>query len=235
MTYVIAFLYVTMMYLKYVMVTLKFDDTPLKVLPIGLLIGSFSIFLVHNISPYNYLNYINGYLTMFNVEGTKFEIVHNWKMSITKFNIIKHYLFTGVTEELCKLAAGYLMFMIYSRMSLKKLYLYIIMSASFFAFIENLNYLETYGPQVLFVRSLFSTTTHISLGMILGYFLVRSLTQETNIKTILYMIFGFTLSVFLHGSFNYSASMRMEELNIIVWIFTIGTGIYLLQRVKKYF
>jgi len=109
------------------------------------------------------------------------------------------------------------------------------MSAAFFAFIENINYLERFGPQVIIVRSIFSTTTHISLGMILGYFLIRFLTEKVKIKSFAYMIFGFCLAVFLHGSFNYTASLGMQELNMFVWASSVGIGIYLLQKVKKYF
>lgn len=236
MIFILVFLYVSLMYLKYIIHELGDKEiSALKVLPIGLLIGNFSIFLVHWLSPHNYLSYLEEIqsLVYYNYSNGVATIEHTWRMDPLMFEFLRNYVFTGFTEEISKLSAGFLVYMIYRRTTYYNLFLYIVLAAVFFAFIENIQYLGNYGPQVVITRCLFSTTTHICLGIILGYFMIKGIQQNSMIKSWTTVICGLLLASFLHGSFNFMAYMEEPIFNILVWLITVGLGIFLLQKVKK--
>jgi len=223
------------MYLKYILNEL--DDLnvkPLEMLPIGLLVGSFSIFLVHFLTPHNFLGYFNDQLIYFEHLEHRAVLIKSWDMSLINYQILSNYIFTGFTEEISKLSAGFLIFMSFKKTNKSNLFFYVVLSAAFFAFIENIHYLERYGSQVVLTRCIFSTTTHICLGMILAYFMIFSISRKKMSNTILIMIFGLILASFLHGSFNISLHLELPTINILVWITTLSLGILSIERVKKF-
>jgi hypothetical protein len=235
MIYILVFLYVTLMYLKYILWDLEKDDVkPLDVLPMGLLVGSFSIFLVHLLSPHNFLGILNDKLVFYEFNGDKSIIKYWWQIDPFHYELLRNYVFTGMTEEISKFSAGFLAFIAYRKTKMSNLFFYIVLSASFFAFIENIHYLQANGPVVVLTRSLFSTTTHICLGLISGYFVVRALSQKRFIGTIFVAILGVILTSFLHGSFNLSIYMEMPYTNLATWFTTLALGILSLEKVKKY-
>jgi RsiW-degrading membrane proteinase PrsW (M82 family) len=237
MIHILVFLYVTLMYLKYILWDLGKDKVkPLDVLPIGLLVGSFSIFLVHLMSPHNFLGYLSDeqLLLFFKFDGEKSVIKRAWHFDPFHYELLRNYVFTGMTEEISKFSAGFLAFIAYRKTKMVNLFFYVVLAASFFAFIENIHYLEANGPSVVFTRSLFSTTTHICLGLISGYFVVRALSKKKFINTILVSLAGIIVTAFLHGSFNLSIYLEMPFLNLAVWVTTLALGILSLQKVKKY-
>lgn len=211
----------------------KSSENPIKMLPSGMLVGFFSIFLVKWLTPANYFTYDGCDLIYFEIEGNRAVFKYYWEMSHLQFEFLRNYIFTGLIEEVCKLSAGVLIFMLYKKNKMSKLFFYIVLSASFFAFLENLQYLELYGSSIVFVRCLVSTTTHVRLGLILGYFALKSLTYDSNKKFIFTMLLGLLISAFLHGSFNLSIYLELAYLTIFVWICIIVIGLICLNKAKK--
>lgn len=90
-----------------------------------------------------------------------------------------------------------------------------------FAFIENVNYAQMYGGQVLIVRSVLSMLVHFICGMIMGYW-ISSSTIPTKIenrslfeivlhtrpvlKKVIYYSMGLLCATAYHGFFDYSLS-----------------------------
>jgi len=235
MIYILVFLYVTLMYLKYILWDLGEDKIkPLGVLPIGLLVGSFSIFLVHLISPHNFIGYLDGNVIFFQYNGLISEIKASWKFDHFYHLLISNYVYTGMIEEISKFSAGFLILFVYNKTKMSNLFLYVVLSAAFFAFIENIHYLQNYGPIVVVGRSIFSTTTHICLGLISGFFIVKAVNQNKFSNSILVSLVGLILTSFLHGSFNLSIDLESEFWQYCTWVITVILGVLSIQKVKKY-
>ena len=116
-----------------------------------------------------------------------------------------------------------------------------------FAIVENAMYGLNYGGEILLVRSLTSLVVHMTLGIIIGYFIAigkqdTEISDKTNFhiflkmnpkwKRILYSITGLLIAIFFHGIYDFNLSFRHTNQEIYS-LLILGVSIYISWKMGR--
>lgn len=122
---------------------------------------------------------------------------------------------------------------------------YAMMSSAGFALIENIQYLMSFGNQVLFIRGITAIVIHMLCGLIMGYFIAKSRMIPTSgivtgqydsskLKSRLCIIGGILTAVIIHGAYDFNlmlpANLYPEMTMAITLIFGLVIGCFMVRE-----
>jgi RsiW-degrading membrane proteinase PrsW (M82 family) len=205
-------------------------------------------FIIYLTSPYNSVKYKLGIFFMMAgiISVTLLTTIYTIAPSLIttyKNNFLKLYIKIGVLEELVK----YIMFIsvmtFVNKQTTKKVHpfgymFYFSLVGLGFAIVENMQYVQMFGEDVLYIRNVTSTIMHMIFGMLFGYWIGLGTIEKRKfedrsvfgvimhrhkeLKKITYTLIGFTLAVVYHGMYNYNLSTSKESAPIISMIIIIA-------------
>ncbi len=163
-----------------------------------------------------------------------------------------YFIQVALVEELCKFSAFIIAESIREK---EKIYdspigimIYCGISALGFAFIENVNYAQMYGGQVLITRSFLSMLVHFICGLIMGYWISSSsiptkvenrslfeivLQARPKLKKIIYYCMGIISATVYHGFFDYSLSTGGENVYPMAYVILFGGMMFAYLGARK--
>lgn len=194
---------------------------------LGMGCGLLALILNHSVEKY----------TMF-WPGAVESVVWGWD---TKYPIYRagFWFLVGMNEEFAKLLV--LLLVAYPSRYLQEPFdgiLYAAVTALGFASVENLFYLDQYGPPVLVTRSVITLPAHAFMSAPMGYYVARSklhFNQQPHYPSqhftwVFLLLTGWGISSFLHGLYDFWLSGNWEYLAYIQILVMGGVTIWLGYR-----
>lgn len=114
---------------------------------------------------------------------------------------------------------------------------YAMMSSAGFALIENVQYLMSFGNEILFIRCITAIVMHMICGLTMGYFIAKSKMMPTpdnsnmlnpkRIKRYLCIAFGILVATAIHGFYDLNLMVPSNSYPEITIIIILGLGLTL--------
>ncbi|KUP06598.1 protease [Bacillus coahuilensis p1.1.43] len=144
------------------------------------------------------------------------------------------FIYSALLEEFFKWFI--LFFLIVSMIKLQDSYDGIVMGASVslgFASAENFLYLLSNGIETAFGRALFPVSSHALIGIVMGYYIGKFASKQTNPKEIQFLFLSLFIPVFLHGSYDYLILTHLKDWPYYVLPFMFFLWWFALRKVKN--
>ena len=143
------------------------------------------------------------------------------------------FVVAGFSEELLKFIAFY--FLIWKSKEYNERFdgiVYAVFVSLGFAWIENIKYLMSFGPEIALMRGVLSVPAHALFGVTMGYYFSLSKFSTRKQSKNIFFIYALVFPIILHGVYDFIL-MANEPLGMLVFIpFIIYLWITGFKRMK---